>query len=164
MHAPSEVLGAMITPAVLISAAALLLLSTTSRLGRINDRLQHLLTEAERLLSSGVNQERKELLSLAKLTSLEDRLWLLRSAVIALYVTIALFVATSIGGGLYVVFPQITSIVPISIGMLGAVSFLYGISLLIREAWIAARVTSDEIAYGRRLLEQQEQRPHRKAG
>jgi len=165
MHPPTEVLGAMITPAVLISAAALLLLSTASRLGRVNDRLQHLLTEAERLLSHSVGQEQKEILSFTQWTCLEDRLALLRSAIIALYVTIALLVATSIGGGLYVVFPQITSIVPISMGMLGAVAFLYGISLLIREAWIAARVTSEEIAYGRKLLDQQKQwYARRKAG
>ena len=90
MHPPTEVLGAMITPAVLISAAALLLLSTASRLGRVNDRLQHLLTEAERLLSHSVGQEQKEILSFTQWTCLEDRLALLRSAIIALYVTIAL--------------------------------------------------------------------------
>lgn len=45
--------------------------------------------------------------------------------------------------------------VPTSIGMISAVAFLCGIALLIREASIAARVTLQEIAYVRDLLEQQ---------
>jgi hypothetical protein len=158
MHQPIEVLGAMITPAVLISAASLLLLSTASRLGRVNVRLHHLMTEAERLsLQGGPSsaQEQKQYLSLEQLTSLRERLLLLRSAVTAMYVTIALLVVTSIVGGMYVLYPQLTSMVPISIGMLSAVALLYSIALLIREALIAARVTLQEIAYVRELLDQQ---------
>jgi hypothetical protein len=158
MHQPIEVLGAMITPAVLISAASLLLLSTASRLGRVNDRLHHLMTEAERLsLQGGPSsaQEQRQYLSLEQLTSLRERLLLLRSAVTAMYVTIALLVVTSIVGGMYVLYPQLTSMVPISIGMLSAVMFLYSIALLIYEASIATHVTLQEIAYVRELLEQQ---------
>jgi hypothetical protein len=46
---PSEVLGAMITPAVLISASGVLVLSTSDRVGRTVDRVRVLATEAERL-------------------------------------------------------------------------------------------------------------------
>src|SRR5215211_4194379 len=158
MHQPMEVLGAMITPAVLISAAALLLLSTASRLGRVNDRLQHLLAEAERLLPDAgplSGSEQKQHLILQQLSSSEERLTLLRSAVTGLYVTIALLVVTSITSGVYVLFPQVTSIGPISVGMLGALAFLYSIAQLIHEASIATRVTTEEIAYIRKLLEQQ---------
>src|SRR6478672_404910 len=157
MNSSIEVLGAMITPVVLISAAALLLLSTAARLGRVNDRLQHLLAEAEGLLpkvGSLLVREQKQYLSLQQLTCLQERLLLLRSAVTALYVTIALLVVTSIASGVYVLFPQLTSIVPISVGMLGAFAFLYSIARLIWEASIAARVTLEEIAYTRALLEQ----------
>jgi Protein of unknown function (DUF2721) len=159
MHQPIDVLGAMIAPAVLISAAALLLLSTANRLGRVNDRLHHLMTEAERRLSQGSPtsmREQKQLLNLEQLTSLQQRLPRLRSAVTALYVTIALLVVTSIVGGMYVLFPQLTSIVPISLGMLGATAFLCSIALLLSEASIAACVTLKEIAYARELLEQQD--------
>ena len=162
MHQPIEVLGAMITPAVLISAASLLLLSTAGRLGRVNDRLHHLMTEAERFSLQGgpsSTQEQKKYLSLEQLTSLRERLLLLRSAVTAMYVTIALLVVTSIVGGMYVLYPQLTSMAPISIAMLSAVAFLYSIALLIREASIAARVTLQEIAYVRELLEQQKHSP-----
>jgi hypothetical protein len=46
---PTEVLGAMITPAVLISAAGTLVLSTSQRLSRVVDRIRVLAAEAERL-------------------------------------------------------------------------------------------------------------------
>jgi hypothetical protein len=80
---------------------------------------------------------------------------LLRSAVTALYVTMALLVVTCIASAMYVLYPQLTSLMPISLGMLGAVAFLYSIALLIREASIAARVTLQEITYVRHLLAQQ---------
>jgi hypothetical protein len=156
MHQPIEVLAAMITPAVLISAAALLLLSTANRLGRVNDRLHHLKSEIERLvLQGGSAQEQKPDRSLGELASLKERLLLLRSSVTALYVTIALLLVTSIVAGMYVLFPQLPQIVPISVGMLGAIAFLYGIALLIVEASIATRVTLQEIGYVSELLEQQ---------
>jgi hypothetical protein len=153
MLQPVEVLGAMITPAVLISAAALLLLSTANRLARVNDRLQNLMEEAEGLPQQA-DSEKHELI-LEQLASLLERLLLLRSAVTGLYVAIALLIVTSILGGMYVVFPQLTSMAPISVGLLGAVAFLYSIVLLIREASIAVRVTLQEITYVRQLLEQQ---------
>jgi hypothetical protein len=43
----SEVLGAMITPAVLISASGRLVLSTSNRLTRVVDRVRVLAAEAE---------------------------------------------------------------------------------------------------------------------
>jgi len=84
MNSSIEVLGAMITPAVLISAAARLLLSTASRLGRVNDRLQHLRVEIEQLISNGDSfsaPQQKHVLSLEELASLKQRLLHLRSAV-----------------------------------------------------------------------------------
>jgi hypothetical protein len=48
----SEVLGAMITPAVLISASGVLVLSTSNRVGRTIDRVRVLATEVERLQMS----------------------------------------------------------------------------------------------------------------
>jgi hypothetical protein len=161
MHQPIQFVGAMITPAVLISAAALLLLSTAGRLGRVNDRLQQLLTEAG--LPSA--QKHKQFLSLELLPLLQERLMRLRSAVTGLYTTIALLVVTSIVGDMDVLFPNSTGIVLIGVAMLGAIAFLYSIMLLMQEASIAARVTLQEIAYVRDLLDQQNySQVHRQAG
>ena len=121
MHQPIEVLGAMITPAVLISAAALFLLSTANRLGRVNDRLQNLMADTERLLaqdSSTFAVKQKRCLNVEQLSGLRSRLLHLRYAVTALYVTIALLMVSSILGGLYVLIPKITSVIPVTAGML----------------------------------------------
>lgn len=159
MHPPVEVLGAMITPAVLISAAALLLLSTAGRLARVNDRLQHLMGEAEKLLSHQYSElalAQRRQLNIEHLTSLEQRLLLLRSAVTALYITIGLLLLTSILTGMYVLFPQVTAVIPTSLGLFGAIAFLYSVAVLTLEATAAARVTLQEISYARSLLERSE--------
>ena len=44
---PSEVLGGMITPALLISACGTLVLSTSNRLSRVVDRVRVLTAEVE---------------------------------------------------------------------------------------------------------------------
>lgn len=155
-HQPTELLGALITPAVLISAAALLQLSTANRVGRVNDRLRELIKETERSLSQGEMRsasDQKYQFNLKQLAVLQERLQLLRSAASAIYVTIAILVVTSIAAGINVLFPQLPNILPMSLGMLGAVGFLYSILLLVLEASIAVRVTSAEIAYVRELLE-----------
>jgi hypothetical protein len=154
MLEPTEVLGAMITPAVLISAAALILLSTASRLGRVNDRLLHLMADAERLPSAAAvslpSSKRRHLRD--QLAGLSNRLLMLRAAANGMYVTIAVLVVTSISGGLYVVFPKITNVVPISLGMIAAVAFLYSIVILIQEGALAFRLSQHEIAYVYELL------------
>jgi hypothetical protein len=152
MPQPIEVLGAMITPAVLISAAALLLLSTAARMGRVNERLMHLVTEIERMPQIAHESEPKSRIVLEQMSSLAERLLLLRSAAIAIYLAIALLVITSICSGMYVVFPQMTSLVPIGLGLFGAIAFLYSLVMLIQEAVIAVRVSIHEVAYVRELL------------
>ena len=156
MYQPMDVLGAMITPTVLISSAALILLSTVSRLGRVNDRLQFLVSDADQLASSleadATIARKRETCSL-QLENLQERLLLLRSAVTSLYVTIALLIMTSILIGLYVQFPRLTTLLPISVGMFGALAFLYSILLLILEALHATRVTMQEIRLVRDSLD-----------
>jgi Protein of unknown function (DUF2721) len=155
---PIEFLAAMITPAVLISAAALLLLSTVNRLGRVNDRIQNLVDEAERRQPEAGAPDahgNKHELALEQLKSLLERLLLLRTAVTGMYVSIALLVVTSIAAGMCVAFPRLFSLIPTSVGLLAVVAFLYSTLLLIREAWIAVQATLREITYVRKLLELQ---------
>ncbi|MBI3462807.1 MAG: DUF2721 domain-containing protein [Planctomycetes bacterium] len=156
MLQPIEVLAAMITPAVLISAAALVLLSTANRLGRVNDRLQGLMAEAERLqhpADAAATHGNKHELVLEQLTGLLDRLLLLRTAVTGIYVTIALLIVTSIAAGLCVAFPRLFGPISTSAGVLGAVAFLYSTVVLVQEASIAVKLTLREITYVRTLVE-----------
>src|SRR5580692_6735109 len=97
----TQVLEAMITPAVLISASGTLVLSTSQRIARVVDRIRGLGAEAERLtgvapgtLAHDIPARRVFIAN--QLTQLSQRLVLLRSALTSLYVAIGLLVMTSI--------------------------------------------------------------------
>jgi hypothetical protein len=84
---PAEVLSAMITPAVLISAAGTLVLSTSNRLSRVTDRIRALAAEAEHLpyvpehsdISVQTREVKRQIIA-DQLVWLSKRLLLLRTA------------------------------------------------------------------------------------
>src|SRR5258706_7810793 len=92
----AEVLGAMITPAVLISAGGTLVLSTSNRLSRVVDRVRVLSADAERLAPHVPDAEvtaaraAKHGLIGSQLRDLSQRALWLRSAIASLYIAIAL--------------------------------------------------------------------------
>ena len=95
MNVPSapEVLAAMITPAVLISASGTLVLSTSNRLSRVVDRVRVLAGKAEQLRQSEASDiddsgARRQLLA-DQLRVSSSRALLLRSAMTSLYLAIA---------------------------------------------------------------------------
>jgi Protein of unknown function (DUF2721) len=92
-----EILTAMITPAVLISASASLIFSTANRLGRIFDRVNLLKNEVESLLGGGSSfpSERAEHLK-RQLGIQRRRADLIQRSMAALYTATALFVAASV--------------------------------------------------------------------
>jgi len=149
---PSEVLGAMITPAVLISASGVLVLSTSNRVGRTVDRVRVLAAEVERLqvcpddLSTGGSKRK---LIADQLAQLSKRALLLRAAMTALYTAIGLLVATSILVGVVALLQWRYSSLPVVLGFAGACALLYGSLLLVREARLALRSTLQEVAFAR---------------
>src|ERR687892_964311 len=153
---PSEILGAMITPAVLISASGVLVLSTSNRVGRTVDRVRALAAEVERLQllpeSGSVSSEskaskRKRVAD--QLAQLSARAVLLRSAMTALYSAIGLLVTTSILVGVVALLQWQYSSLPVVVGFAGACALLYGSLLLVREARLALRSTLQEVAFAR---------------
>src|SRR5690348_14759348 len=97
-----EILGAMITPAVLISASGTLVLSTSNRLARIVDRTRVLLGEAEKLPEAADADEQaaeKRQLIFDQIDRQHARIRLLQAAVTVLYVAIGLLVGTSLAIG-----------------------------------------------------------------
>ena len=88
----------MVTPAVMISACGLLLLSVSNKLGRIVDRIRNLNSE-DRDLSSEVEAVRR--LSIRnQIDFLLRRAVLLRNACGLLYLAVAVFALTSLCVGL----------------------------------------------------------------
>lgn len=84
----TDVLGAMITPALLISASGTLILSTSNRLSRVVDRVRVLARDAETLSESDTQERsaRKRELIVRQLSGLSQRALILRSALASLYV------------------------------------------------------------------------------
>lgn len=140
-----EVLGAMITPAVLISASGTLVLSTSNRLSRVVDRVRVLAKEAERL-GGGWDSEHGRLIT-DQMLRLSQRVILLRAAMTALYSSIGILVGTSIAVGLSAALGWAYGWVPIGLGLVGACSLLYGSLLLVREARLAVGSTLQELEY-----------------
>ena len=131
----------MITPSVLISAAGLLVLSTSNRLSRVVDRV--------RVVAAKVNEIRQNPESanpfLEQIARLSKRAILLRSALTSLYISITLFVITSILLGILSVLSWTYDWLPTITALVGSCSLLYGSVLLISEARHAIASTLQEL-------------------
>lgn len=146
--APSDVLTAMITPAVLISAAGLLSLSTSSRLARVVDRARLMAREYDALsgVASSPARAAREALIVSQLNALTSRARLVQAALTTLYLALALFILTSLLLGLAAVMSR-QSWIPLVVGVAGGVCLLASSLLLIAEARIAVRSLGEEIAF-----------------
>ena len=145
------VLTAMITPAVLISASGTMILSTSTRLGRVVDRVRSLSDRLEELshghpAKTEFLEERRAMLfnQLDKLTS---RSRLLQRGMTSFYIAVGIFVATSVAIGLVAVTGTRYSWVPVVMGLLGACFLFYGSMLLIFEARLALSTTHAEMDF-----------------
>ena len=145
----AEVLGAMITPALLISASGTLVLSTSNRLSRVVDRVRVLTRDAELLRSApdDLSTAPKRALITSQLGSLTERALILRSALAALYTAIGLLVATSVGVGILTLVGFGTAWPPIGLAIFGSCALLYGSVLLVREGRLAIGSTLEEMRY-----------------
>ena len=152
----NEILGAMITPALLISAAGTLVLSTTNRLGRVVDRVRTLSDLAEHLQAADGQATEEALdkrqLIFDQLTRLTLRIHFLVPAITTLYTAIGLLVASSISAGVMAILVAGHGWVPVVPGLLGAGMLFYASTLLVREARRAADSTLNEMGYVRRVV------------
>ncbi|MDB5313324.1 MAG: hypothetical protein JWO38_7526 [Gemmataceae bacterium] len=150
-----EVLGAMITPAVLISASGTLTLSTSNRLARIVDRVRVLHTQAEDLPpleTSDVDTLEKRAHIADQFARQAQRIGILQAALITLYVAISFLVGSSLAIGLSAIMKGILGWVPVGLGLLGATALFAGAVLLIREARLAVRSSLGEMEYTKRMV------------
>jgi hypothetical protein len=154
-QAAGDVLGAMITPAVLISASGTLTLSTSNRLARIVDRVRVLHTQAEQLPP----WDAADFDTLAKRAHIADqfarqsqRIGVLQGAIITLYVAITLFVGSSLAIGLSSAANGWFGWVPAVLGLLGATALFTGAILLIREARFAVKSSYAEMEYTKQMV------------
>lgn len=149
-----SVLSAMLTPAVLILASGSLILSTTSRFGRVIDRVRELLRRLEEFAEdeSKINliEERRELI-FSMLDSSTSRARILQRAVSTLYVSLCMFVATSVSIGIVALTHIRQQWIPLALGFTGAVLLFYGCILMLLETRLAVKNVQLELDFTRRL-------------
>src|SRR5688500_12565405 len=148
MSSAVAVLTAMITPAVLISACGSMILSTSSRLGRVVDRVRALSEKLEELAArQSEDTKERQVVIYDQLDKLTSRARILQRSMVAFYLATGLFVATSVAIGVVAVIPSSPryNLVPIGVGLLGACLLCYGSLPLIFEARLALGATHAEM-------------------
>ncbi|MDY3555522.1 DUF2721 domain-containing protein [Gemmata sp. JC717] len=144
-----EILGAMITPALLISASGTLSLSTANRLGRVVDRIRALTEVAEGLPDGVVSDDvvAKRALIADQIRWHTQRLTLLQSTIVTLYTAIGLLVGASLTVGLSASTKWALGWIPVAFGLSGACALLVAAVRLIRESRLAVRGAQVELSY-----------------
>ena len=142
------VLSAMITPAVLISACGTLILSTSTRLARVIDRVRQMSDRIDDLdahKDTAVNYEERRASVRRQMQILAKRGRFLQFSLTLLYLGVATFVATSVAIGIvYAGFTR-AMLVPVAMALLGAMMLLAASLVLIAESRIALRTTLREL-------------------
>lgn len=145
----------MITPAVLISACGALILSTSTRLGRVVDRVRALSDRFEEM--AGEDQEmpfyeERRAVIFDQLDRLTTRSRLLQRSLTVFYLALGSFVTTSVGIGLVAAVGRPAyAWVPVVLGLLGSCGLFYGSVLLIHEARHALAALNAEMDFIIRL-------------
>src|SRR5205823_1715105 len=123
LSASLSVLTAMITPAVLISACGTMILSTSTRLGRVVDRVRALSDRLEELAGAKAQMElyeERRAMIFEQLDKLTSRSRILQRCMVVFYLALGVFVATSVAIGLVAVSGARFYFVPVVTGLLGA--------------------------------------------
>src|SRR5438874_4487838 len=142
------VLTAMITPAVLISASGTMILSTSTRLGRVVDRVRSLSDRLRQLANNDAGAEffdEERAMLYDQLDKLTSRSRLLQRALTTFYLAVGVFVATSVAIGVVAFFSAHGAWVPVVMGLAGAMFLFYGSILLVFEARLALSTTHAEM-------------------
>jgi hypothetical protein len=143
-----DVLGAMITPAVLILASSSLLITTSSRSIRCVDRVRERAEELQALgkgTDEGTEKRRNHLYAQLEINMRRARL--LQKAMGRLYIGISFFIATSVSIGVVSLLHVDIGWVPLFLGFVGA-GLLFSASIfLIFESRMALTTTFEEMDY-----------------
>lgn len=151
LNSTIEFLTAMVTPALLISATGSLVLSTSTRLGRVVDRVRQL----EERLSDLIYAEDKDAVPLYDkrvevivdlLDKVTTRSRILQRAMQMFYYGIGMFTLTSVTIAVAAIF-NTARWVPIPIGIVGITFLFWGSILMLRETGMATATVNAEMDF-----------------
>lgn len=144
------ILSSMITPAVLILASGSLITTTSQRLSRVIDRVrkisqEFMQAESNTSVESATETRRRTLYTLLEKSALRTKL--LTRAMTLLYLSLGLFILTSLAIGIIAVSHSSYTWIPTAIGMIGAMMLFISSAILIIESRMAYRVVAIEIDF-----------------
>ncbi len=151
LNSTIEFLTAMVTPALLISATGSLVLSTSTRLGRVVDRVRQL----EERLGDIIYTENKSEIPLYEkrvevivdlLDKVTSRARILQRAMQAFYFGLGMFVLTSVTIAIAAFFSTYRW-VPIPVGIVGIMFLFWGSVLMLRETRMATATVNAEMDF-----------------
>lgn len=151
LNSTIEFLTAMVTPTLLISATGSLVLSTSTRLGRVVDRVR----ELEKRLSELIVEEDKSKIPLYEkrldtivflLDKVTTRSRILQQAMSAFYYGLGFFILTSVTIAIAAFFTTYRWI-PIPVGIIGIVFLFIGGVLMLRETRMATATINAEMDF-----------------
>jgi hypothetical protein len=146
-----EFLTAMVTPTLLISATGSLVLSTSTRLGRVVDRVRQLevrlgeLIYAENKDEVPLYEQRVEVI-VELIDKVTSRSRILQKAMAAFYYGLMFFILTSVTIAVVGLF-DIYRWMPIPIGVVGIIYLFYGSLLMLRETRMATATINAEMDF-----------------
>jgi threonine/homoserine/homoserine lactone efflux protein len=144
------VLTAMITPTVLVSACGALIFSTSTRLGRVVDRVRNLSTRFEELArhpeADEMADDRRQLL-FAQLDRQTSRARLIQRAMVAFYTALGVFITTSVAIAVIAAVARAYTWVAVVLGIIGGLFMLYGSVLLVIESRMAMGAIASEMDF-----------------
>ena len=155
LNSTIEFLTAMVTPTLLISATGSLVLSTSTRLGRVIDRAR----ELEKRLSELISVEDKTMLPLYDarletvvnlLDKVTSRSRILQRAMVAFYFGLCFFILTSVTIAIAAFFTTYRWM-PIPVGIIGIMYIFWGSVLMVRETRMATATINAEMDFTWRL-------------
>lgn len=145
-----SVLTAMITPTVLVSACGALIFSTSTRLGRVVDRVRDLSARFEALAKNpdadDMADDRRQLV-FAQLDRYTSRARLIQRAMMAFYTALGTFITTSVVIAVVAAFWRNYTWVAVALGVIGGLFMLYGAVLLVIESRMAMGAIAAEMDF-----------------
>jgi tetrahydromethanopterin S-methyltransferase subunit B len=151
LNSTIEFLTAMVTPTLLISATGSLVLSTSTRLGRVVDRVRELEQRLNDLITaidkSKIPLYEKRLDTVVNLLDkVTSRARILQKAMGAFYYGLGFFILTSVTiaiAGLFGIYRWM----PIPVGIVGIMFLFYGSILMLRETRMATATVNSEMDF-----------------
>jgi hypothetical protein len=158
-----NVLSALITPAVLISACGSLVISTSTRLARIVDRVRELRRVIEKMSKSEedfdfLEDRRAEVERQIMIHARRSRL--IQNSLTSFYLSLSIFAAATVAIGFIAITPRTmprTLWAPNLLAVVGTVILFYGCVMLIAETRLALRSVNSEMEFTLRIREKYKQ-------